>query len=106
MVRKENDELKAYRSRIRTLPSLKDQQYDITCFNENINDIVIVEVKSENADKYTFGQILHYLLQEETFTCPWELDVNRVRGIILAKKIDSSLRELVKRYEKATPTID
>lgn len=108
MVRMENDEMKTYRSKIQTVPSLKDQQYDIHCFNKNINDIVIVEVKSksERANHKTFGQILHYLLQEETFTCPWDLDVNRVRGIVLAKKIESSLIELVKRYEKATPKID
>jgi hypothetical protein len=40
MVRMENDELKVYRSKIQTVISQKYQQYDICCFDKNINDIV------------------------------------------------------------------
>ncbi len=65
----------------------------------------MVEVKFGNADKCTFGQLLYYLFQEETFTYPWDLDVNALRGIILAKEIDSSLKELVNKYKNVTPEI-
>lgn len=101
----ENDELKIYRSHLMIVPDQRERQYDIHCFDKNNNDIVIVEVKSENADKCTFGQLLYYLFQEETFTYPWDLDVNALRGIILAKEIDSSLKELVNKYKNVTPEI-
>lgn len=104
-VKMEDDELNLYRSPFQILPDQKKRKYDIHCFDKKNNDIVIVEVKSGNADKCIFGQILYYLFQEETFTYPWDLDVNALRGIILAKKIDNSLKQLVNKYKNVTPEI-
>lgn len=106
MVKMENDELKIYPSRIGKVHSRKVQQYDILCYNKKNNDIVIVEVKSDNANYGTFGQILYYLAQVETITYPWNLDVNTVRGIIIARKIDVSLKKLVNKYKNVTPKIN
>lgn len=91
---------------IKNWTSLKYQQYDILCFNNKDKDIVIVEVKSETADYKTFGQILYYIDQVEEFTFPYVPDVNTVQGIILAKEISSSLKQLVNKYKNTIPKIN
>ncbi len=87
-----------------------NNMWDILCYNKKNKELVVIEVKSETADYNTFGQILHYLAHAEVYTCANagldESNVNKVRGIILAKEIDSSLKELVKKYKNATPKID
>ena len=89
-----------------SITSRKYQQYDILCFNKKDKDIVIVEVKSETADYETFGQMLYYIDQVEKITCPYVPEVNTVRGIILAKEIDSSLEQLVKKYNNTISSIN
>ncbi len=97
------------KGKFKQLPS---NDCDIFCFNQNDNDIVVVEVKSksETANHKTFGQILNYFVQAENITCAnaelGESNVNKVRGIILAKEIDKSLKKLVNKYKKVTPRID
>ena len=84
--------------------------WDILCYNKKSKELVVIEVKSETADYNTFGQILHYLVHAEGYTCAnaglKDSNVNNVRGIILAQKIDSSLKKLVEKYKNATQKID
>jgi hypothetical protein len=86
-----------------------NNMWDILCYNKKGKELVVIEVKSEIADYNTFGQILHYL-HKANYTCLnaelGESNVNKKRGIILAKEIDSSLKELVKKYKNATPEIN
>jgi RecB family endonuclease NucS len=91
-------------------PIFPNNIWDILCYKKIDKELVVIEVKSEIADYNTFGQILYYLSQIEVYTCAntnlGESNVNAIRGIILAKKIDNSLKELVKKYINTTPKID
>jgi len=89
---------------------------DISCFNENDNALVIIEIKSSSEKAYykTFGQILYYLTIEKNnlnnvipIKHTNRKDVKKLRGIILAKKrnIHDSLKLLIKEYEDVIPKI-
>ena len=78
---------------------------DLTCFNENNNSLIILELKTEKADYKTFGQILFYLLNAEVLEYANEMKVKNLQGIILASEIDTSLRELINKYKNRIPEI-
>ena len=78
---------------------------DLTCFNENDNALVILELKTEKANFETFGQILFYLINAEVIENANEKNVKKLRGIILASEIDKSLKELIKKYKNMIPEI-
>ncbi len=83
---------------------------DLLCFNKNDKAIVVIEIKCGTAMYYTFGQILWYLDEVEDIKCANltklnEQNVEKVRGIILAKKIDKSLKRLLIKYKNFIPEI-
>jgi hypothetical protein len=78
---------------------------DLICFSENDNALVILEIKTEKADYQTFGQILYYLINAEIVECANGKNVKTLRGIILAKKIDTTLKILVDKYKNKIPEI-
>lgn len=82
---------------------------DIPCFDENNNNVVIIEVKSsEVANHKTFGQVLYYLTLAKRIKYANGKEVkNPASGIIIAKKnIHSSLRTLLKEYDGVIPKVD
>lgn len=78
---------------------------DLICFSENDNALVILEIKTEKADQQTFGQILYYLINAEVVKCANDKKVKILRGLILAKKIDTTLKILVDKYKNKIPEI-
>lgn len=83
---------------------------DLLCFNKNDGAIVVIEIKCSTAMHHTFGQILYYLDGVEDIKCANlaklnKQNVEKVRGIILAKKIDKSLERLLIKYSNFIPEI-
>lgn len=89
--------------------AMSRKERDLICYNKNDNAIVIIEIKCDVAKHYTFGQILYYLHCVEHIDCANakanEKNVKRVRGIILAEKIDESLKILINKYKNCIPEI-
>lgn len=89
--------------------AVSHKERDLLCYNKNDNAIVIIEIKCHIAKHYTFGQILYYLNCVEDIDCANakanEKNVKKVRGIILAEKIDESLKILIKKYKNFIPEI-
>ncbi len=93
--------------------SLYYHKSDLLCFNKNDKAIVPIEIKSGNATHYSFGQTLYYLAGAESIKCANlkgnlkgdEQNVKKVRGIILAKRIDKPLEILIKKYKNCIPEI-
>lgn len=78
---------------------------DIYCFNEKDSAVVVIEVKTGKADYKTFGQILYYLINAEVIESVNGKKVKTLRGIVLAGKIDKTLKTLVKVYKNKIPEI-
>lgn len=78
---------------------------DIYCFNEGDNAFVVIEVKTGEADHKAFGQILYYLINAEVIEFVNGKEVKKLRGIVLARKIDGTLKTLVKAYNNKIPEI-
>ena len=93
--------------------SLYNDNSDLLCFNKMDKAIVPIEIKSGNATHYSFGQILYYLAGAEDIKCANlkgnlkgnEQNVIKVRGIVLAKKIDKPLEKLIVKYKNYIPEI-
>jgi hypothetical protein len=93
--------------------SLYKDNSDLLCFNKRDKAIVPIEIKSGNATHYTFGQILYYLAGAEDIKCANlkgnlkgdEQNVTKVRGIVLAKKIDKPFEIIIKKYKNCIPEI-
>ncbi len=78
---------------------------DIDCFNEKDGAFVVIEVKTGKADYKTFGQILYYLINGEVIDAVNGKEVKTLRGIVLAGKIDKTLKTLVRAYNNKIPEI-
>ncbi len=78
---------------------------DLYCFNEKDCAFVVIEVKTGKADFKTFGQILYYLINAEVIESVNEKKVKTLRGIILASKIDKTLKILNTKYKDKIPEI-
>lgn len=93
----------------RKIKQLEPSNIDLLCFNKNDKANVVVEIKTGTATYHTFGQILYYLDYVKDFKCPnAKLDeqiVKKVRGIILAKRIDKPLEVLINKYKSYIPEI-
>lgn len=88
---------------------LEPSKTDLFCLNKNDNATVVVEIKTGIANHHTFGQILYYLDYVKNLKCPNakldEQNDKKVRGIILARNIDESLKILIKKYKSFIPEI-
>jgi hypothetical protein len=67
---------------------------------------VVIEVKTGKADYKTLGQILYYLINAEVIESVNGKKVKTSRGIILAGKIDKTLKTLAKAYKNKIPEIN
>ncbi len=91
------------------LMQIDSSKSDLLCFNKNDNATVVIEIKTGKATHHTFGQILYYLDYVEGFKCPNakldEQNDKKVRGIVLADKIDKPLEKLIAKYKNCIPEI-
>ncbi|MEW5937861.1 MAG: endonuclease NucS domain-containing protein [Candidatus Thermoplasmatota archaeon] len=62
------------------------------------NELVVIELKLRKADYKAFGQILCYILLIKSLRF-FQKKYRGVRGIVLANKIDDSLKMIVKEYK-------
>ena len=79
---------------------------DLYCFNEKDCAFVVIEVKTGKADFKTFGQILYYLINAEVIESVNGKKVKTLRGIVLASKIDKTLKILNTTYKDEIPEIN